>query len=295
MANRSWFFAADGQQRGPYPDPQFRDFIARGMVTAETLVWTEGMAGWQKAGDVPGLVSPPPPPARSSGAVTSADYGGSSLSIDFGIWDYTWRTIVLFLALLVVIPAPWAIVWWMKWFVGKVHVPGHPNLTFTGRPLTVMWWWYGLIVLAICVGIVGAIIGSKGLDNLASFAQLILYWFFLRWSVANLASNGQKLGLSFSGSLLAFIGWTFLAFVSIITIIGWAWVYAAQMRWICRNIQGTRRQVVFNGSGLEILWRMIVATLASIFIIPIPWMWRWLWRWVLSQVELVERGAYAAT
>jgi hypothetical protein len=289
MANRSWFFAADGQQRGPYPDPQFRDFIARRIVTAETLVWSEGMSGWQKAGDVPGLVSPPPPPARSGSAVTSAGYGESSLSIDFGVWEFTWRTFVMFLALLVVIPAPWAIVWWTKWFVEKVHVPGHPNLTFTGRPLTVMWWWYGLIAFAICVGIVEAATGTKGLDNLASFAQLILYWFFLRWSVANLASNGQKLGLSFSGSLPAFIGWTFLALVSILTIIGWAWVYAAQSRWICRNIQGTRRQVVFNGTGLEFLWRMIVATIASIFIIPIPWIWRWMWRWLLSQIELVER------
>jgi len=93
---------------------------------------------------------------------------------------------------------------------------------------------------------------------------------------------------------LAYIGWTLLALVSILTIIGWAWVYAAQTRWVCRNILGTRRQVVFNGTGLQILWRMIVATIASIFIIPIPWMWRWLWRWVLSQIELVERDAGAA-
>jgi hypothetical protein len=289
MSNRSWFFAADGKQQGPYPDPQFRDLIARRIVSAETLVWTEGMSGWQKAGDVPGLVSPPPPPSRASGAVTDAGYGGRSLSIDYGIWEYTWRTILVFLAILVFIPAPWAIVWWTKWFVGKVHVPGHPNLSFTGRALTVMWWWYGLIVLAICIAIVGKIVKSDVLDNLGSLPQLVLYWLFLRWTVANLASNEQKLGLSFSGSLLAFFGWTILALVSIITIIGWAWVYAAQMRWICRNIQGTRRQVVFNGTGLEYLWRMIVATIASIFIIPIPWVWRWLARWVLSQIELVER------
>jgi hypothetical protein len=152
-----------------------------------------------------------------------------------------------------------------------------------------MWWFFGIIAFAICIGIVGNIIGSEVLDNLASIPQLVLYWLFLRWSVANLASNGQPLGLSFSGSLLAFFGWIILALVSILTIIGWAWVYAAQMRWICRNIQGTRRQVVFNGTGLEYLWRMVVATIASILIIPIPWVWRWLMRWVLSQIELVER------
>jgi GYF domain 2 len=56
MADRSWFFAANGQQQGPYPDPQFRDLIARGALNAQTLVWSEGMAGWQKAGEVPGLM-----------------------------------------------------------------------------------------------------------------------------------------------------------------------------------------------------------------------------------------------
>ena len=50
MASRSWFYASEGQQQGPYPEIQLRDLIARGTVTADTLVWTEGMAGWQKAG-----------------------------------------------------------------------------------------------------------------------------------------------------------------------------------------------------------------------------------------------------
>lgn len=54
MPNRSWFFASEGQQRGPYPEAQFHEFIAKGTVIAETLVWTEGMTGWQKAGDIPG-------------------------------------------------------------------------------------------------------------------------------------------------------------------------------------------------------------------------------------------------
>jgi ABC-type multidrug transport system fused ATPase/permease subunit len=293
MSNRSWFFATDGRQQGPYGDPQFRDFIAQGMVTAETLVWSEGMAGWQKAGDVPGLMSSAavsPTRAASGGAVTERGYGSSSLSVDFDIWEFTWRSIVLFLALLVVIPAPWAIVWYVNWFVGRVHVPGRPNLSFTGEPLTIMWWYFGVIALAICV----AIIGSDVLNDLMSLAQVVLYWLFLRWSVANLASNGQPLGLSFSGSLLAYFGWTILEVVSIITIIGWAWVYVAQMRWVCRNIQGARRQVVFNGSGLECLWRVVAVAIASIFIIPIPWVWRWLMRWVLSQTELVEHDAGAA-
>jgi hypothetical protein len=123
-----------------------------------------------------------------------------------------------------------------------------------------------------------------------SVAQLVLYWLFLKWLVANIAANGQPLGLSFSGSLWAYLGWTILAVVSIFAIVGWAWVYAAQMRWICRNIQGTRRQVVFKGTGLDYLWRVVVTAIASAFVIPIPWAFRWLMRWQASQTDLVERG-----
>ena len=72
------------------------------------------------------------------------------------------------------------------------------------------------------------------------------------------ASNGQPLGLSFSGSVWAYLGWTILTVLSIFTIIGWAWVYTAWLRWFCRNVQGTRREVLFIGSGLEFLWRAIV-------------------------------------
>jgi hypothetical protein len=290
----SWFFAADGKQQGPFSEAQFRDFIARGTVTSDTLVWSEGMAGWQKAGEIPGLLvaaGSPPPMTQSGGAVMSGGYGAGALSIDFGIWDFIWRGIVLFLGLITVIPAPWALVWYIKWLVSCVRVPGRPNMSFAGNALTLVPWYFGFIVLAIIVGVVG----SKALGNLLSIAQIALYWLFLRWFIANLASNGQPLGLSFSGSFWAYLGWTLLTVISFITIIGWAWVYAAQVRWICRNIQGTHRQVVFKGTGLQYLWRIIVALVLSSLIIPIPWVWRWMMRWQFSQTELVERAAYAGT
>src|SRR5262245_4356651 len=92
-----------------------------------------------------------------------------------------------------------------------------------------------------------------------------------RWIAANVSSAGQKLPVTFEGSPWGFIGWYALLFVSMITIIGWAWVTTAWMRWICRNIVGTRRAVVFNASGWDVLWRTILFVLACILIIPIPW------------------------
>jgi hypothetical protein len=294
MAGRSWFYASEGQQQGPYPEIQLRELIARGTISPDTLVWTEGMANWQRAAEIPGLTSGtsgPPAMPRSGGVVpTTGGYGSGTLSLDFGIWEFTWRSLLLLVGMLFVIPTPWVVCWYVNWIVSRVQVPGRPNLSFTGQPLVIAAWYFGFIVLAVVL----ALADIPGVSDLGSLVQIVLYWLFLRYLVANIASNGQPLGLSFSGSFWAYLGWTILTVLSIITIIGWAWVYAAQMRWVCRNIQGTRRQVVFKGTGLEFLWRMIVVVLASILIIPIPWVIRWMMGWQLSQTELVERDAYAS-
>ena len=57
---------------------------------------------------------------------------------------------------------------------------------------------------------------------------------------------------------------------------------------------GTRREVVFNGSGLEVLWRTIIFVLLCFLIIPIPWMLRWYGQWYVSQFALAPRGAASA-
>jgi len=292
MSNRSWFYAANGQQQGPFPEAQLRDLIARGTVRADTLVWTEGMSGWQRAGEIAGLVprsSGPasvPLPGSPSPVVASGGYKGGPLSIDFGILEFTWRTIVLLIGLFFIIPAPWALVWYLKWLVPCVDVPGRPNLSFTGGAMTIVPWFFGAIVLAIAI----ALTDRDWLMNLMFPVQVALYWLFLKWFVTNLASDGQPLGLSFSGSFWAYLGWTILTVLSVFTIVGWAWVYTAWIQWFCRNLQGTRREAVFIGSGLEFLWRAIVALIACGFIIPIPWMYRWMWRWLASQTVLAERN-----
>jgi hypothetical protein len=124
-------------------------------------------------------------------------------------------------------------------------------------------------------------------------ANAFLAWVILRWIVANLTSNGERLPLSFQGSAIGYVGWYLLMMISTITIIGWAWVIAFWMRWNCRNIEGTRREVAFNGSGWQILWRSVVFSLACSLLIPIPWMLRWYGRWFVSQFALVDRGAAA--
>ncbi|MCC5969781.1 MAG: SPFH domain-containing protein [Pararhodobacter sp.] len=66
-AETAWHLAENGQTKGPFGAAQLAQMISQGGFTRETLVWTAGQDGWQKAGDVPELaqlfsVSPPPPP-----------------------------------------------------------------------------------------------------------------------------------------------------------------------------------------------------------------------------------------
>jgi hypothetical protein len=291
MADQSWFFASQGQQHGPYPEPQFRDLIATGKVTPETLVWTEGMTNWQKAGDVPGLLAGggfPAMPRPGGPPMSGGGHGGGSLSVDFGIWDFTWRSLVLAFSLIFVIPLPWALLMYCRWIVSCVHVPQRPNLGFTGRAVDLMWF-YAAVLLFIVAGWTQ----SNVLNFAANIVDLALYWLLIRWFIANLSSNGQPLGLSFSGSFWGFLGWSLLAFVAILTLVGWAWVYVAQLRWMCRHVEGTHRGVVFNGTGLEFLWRGIVTALLSVFIIPLPWAYRWFARWLASQTTLVDKATLA--
>lgn len=287
MAGRSWFYASEGQQQGPYPEIQLREFIARGTITADTLVWTEGMANWQRAADVPGLVSGAPPVIpRSAGALASAGgRGGGPLSIDLPLWAFLGRILLLLIGYLFVIPAPWTGTGFYRWMASRTEVPGRPNFAFTGQPGDI---WYVFVATGLMY-YVGAYDNSLQLITIPVSA--FLTWILLRWLAGNLSSNGQRLPIAFNGSVVTFIGWQLLMYVSVITIIGWAWVMTAWMRWICLNISGTRREVVFNGTGLEMLWRTVLFAIGCAFIIPIPWVMRWYNRWYVSQFALVERTA----
>jgi hypothetical protein len=287
MADRSWFYASEGQQQGPYPEVQLRALIARGAITPDTLVWTEGMANWQRAAEIPGLVSGEPgPPAvpRSGGALPSAGvHGGGALSIDLPLFGFLGRALLYIFGIALVIPAPWAGTGFYRWAVPRLSVPGRPNLEFTGQ-VGDLWWVFVLMGIS----------GYAGLYD--DFIQLLmiplqgfLSWTLLRWLVSRLTSNGEPLPIAFNGSVMTFIGWQILLTVSFITIIGWAWVTTAWMRWICRNVEGTRREIVFNGSGLGVLWRTLVFVFGCVFLIPIPWVMRWYTSWYVSQFELVDR------
>ena len=291
MSNRSWFFASQGKQHGSYPEAQLREFIASGTVTADTLVWTEGMTGWQKAGEIPGLLSGgsrPPAVPHSGGPVTSAGGYGRPLSIEPGLWALLGRSLLYMIGLLLVIPAPWAATGFYRWMVSCLRVPDRPNLAFTGRVGDI---WYVFVLLGLLS--YAGFSGVPYLEYIVIPVDALLSWMTVRWIAANLSSNGERLPVEFKGSALGYVGWYLLMYISVITIIGWAWVITAWMRWNCRNVSGTRREIVFNATGWQMLWRTLLFGFGSALLLPLPWLLRWYTRWYVSQFALVERTAYA--
>ena len=62
-----YHISVNGQQQGPFPIGTLQQMVAQGQFTPQTMVWKQGMAGWQAASQVPELsglfgVAPPPPP-----------------------------------------------------------------------------------------------------------------------------------------------------------------------------------------------------------------------------------------
>jgi hypothetical protein len=68
-----WYISAQGQQVGPLGPQQLGAYVQQGQLTAATMVWRQGMAGWAQAGTVSelaalfgpppmGAVPPSPPP-----------------------------------------------------------------------------------------------------------------------------------------------------------------------------------------------------------------------------------------
>jgi hypothetical protein len=281
MSERSWFFASQGRQQGPYPEAQLREFITKGAVTADTLVWCEGMADWQKAGDIPGLLS------GASRSLTSAGgAGGAPLSIDVDLWELFGRSLLFVIGFLLVIPAPWVATSFYRWMISRLRVPGRPNLAFTGQ-VGDIWYVFAAMALLTYTGLGGV----HYLQYILIPVQAYLSWMTVRWIAANFSSNGRRLPIAFNGSALTYVGWYVVMYLSFITIIGWAWVITAWMRWICRNTDGTQREIVFIATGLEVLWRTLVFSFGCLLLIPIPWVMRWYTTWYVSQFELVERVA----
>lgn len=298
MAERQWYYTADNQQQGPVAESELKRLFAVGQISANTYVWSDGMTDWRRAAEIPGLVTasaaPPAFAPLPGSALQAGPQGGAKeghFSSTFGTWSLFGRGLLYVIGVIFVIPAPWAATAFYRWIIPNFQIPGWPNLGFTGKVGDI---WWAFVGLGLCIYLNQYIQTQEHiwfLTFLIDVGEWVLGWLVLRWIVSNVSSNGQQLPLRFEGGVLPYVGWQIFTVIAFISIIGWAWVMTATMRWICRNIVGTQREILFTGTGWEVLWRTIVFGITSIFLIPIPWMLAWYVRWFISQFAVQPRTA----
>lgn len=311
-----WYVGRDGTGKGPVDANEIGWRVKGGEVTPETLVWLEGMPEWRPAGEVEALrelfaaPSPPGAPPSAGGprgigfpAPSAAPHAGNPLPgaapaaadaripatigplhADFEVWGLFWRAIVAFLGQATIVFAPWAAAIYWKYVGERTRLPDGTPFSFGGQPGDI-WWVFvlqGVLLWSNQVHYVG---------SLAFFANLALSWLVIRWFCDRLRLGEGGPSLSFEGGFLPFVGYMLLFVVSLITIVGWAWVARAFMVWACGKVGGPLR-FDFRGSAVELLWRGFALVAASVFVLPIPWAAAWYARWLVSKIEVV--GARAA-
>jgi len=84
MSTHSWYYVVDGARVGPVEESEITRLIDAGTVTAQTLVWREGLDGWVAASEhfamssamsTPGAPPPMPTPAAPQAAIPRSHPG----------------------------------------------------------------------------------------------------------------------------------------------------------------------------------------------------------------------------
>ena len=164
---------------------------------------------------------------------------------------------------LVVAPA-WVLAAACRWFCRRLQLSDGTTAEFTGQGGEVL-----VCILACAVVTVVAELALAGLAtagfwlNVMRYATLTavsaaLWWFVLGWVVLHIRL-GSGPPLKFAGEFHGIFGWFVLYQLSMLTIIGWAWVLAGFYRWIAHNIKGENIDFEFHGEGHQVLWRSIAS------------------------------------
>ncbi len=251
--------------------PALREGAAAQSSSAERI-WSQRV-GKERAGE--GLAAQPVSAAASPALPATANFDFTA-----GALDFFFRLLGAIFAMMLVIPAPWIACWYARRIVSHVRLSDGTALMFTGVPSSVA-------IVAILYGIFLLASATYEDDelwsNILTLAGIPLGWAVLRWFV-----NHAQLGASsfrFDGSIWGYIGWALLTYLSILTIVGWAWVMAAFYRWIARNTRHSEGVLRFVGEGHQILWRLLIFILFCLPVITLPWAMKWLFRWFVQRVE----------
>jgi hypothetical protein len=82
-----WYYARNNQRLGPISTEQLKQLASRGELSANDLIWKDGMANWAAASTVPGLftapaAAPPSAPPRQAAVVAPAPASAADDVVD---------------------------------------------------------------------------------------------------------------------------------------------------------------------------------------------------------------------
>ncbi len=321
MAWNFYFKDRSGAQNGPVSLEELTTLAKSGRIAPDSLVWAEG-------GEAMAAAKHPELTAIFAQIAAAPAAASGPLQPSFPVWELFWRSIVFAFAILLIVPAPWAGLWFYRWLAEHVALPG-------GRPLSLesslsqCWYIFAGMGLA---GSLGHFLPHDQPQELL-VAQIIVLvpieWLSVRlvdWFCRALRVESGGLSLAFEGGILPYFGWILMlellpevsAFVylgafavmfintawaffgamlllavSISALIGWPWVLKYQMRWLCSKVVGTHA-FEFVGTGWNLLWRLFVVLFAFSFLLPAPWALRWFVEWFVSQIVVTPRAAAGA-
>ncbi len=211
-------------------------------------------------------------PSVPVGGPVNVGFAGTGLqALGYGLWAG--------ILMILIIPYGWGVSILSGWYVRSLTFSDGRTATFNGRGSQI-WFYIFLFILSSLLNVIPVIGGIIGWLVSTRLQLGLVRWFFSNVRL----STGHT--LRFDGSYWPFAGWYILWTVSFITIIGWAWVASAGMRWVCRNVNMGQEHLEFVGSGIDFLWRGIVVLIGSILIITIPWLFVWYLRWITSNIMI---------
>jgi hypothetical protein len=287
MAGDYFFKDRAGAQNGPVSLDELLALARAGRLDAEDAVWAGGGAP-APAEKIPELAT-----ALRDARLRAAASGVGPLQSCLPVWGLFWRSIVASFGISLVFTAPWAGLWFYRWFAGRVALPNGVRLFLQGDVGQCWPIFVGFGLIGLGLGLVNQSPTGQAVAGALLLINAGLSFALTGWFSRALRSEDGSLKVSFEGGFWTFFGWSVLFLFAVETIVGWAWILKLMLRWICSQTRGTHR-FEFKGAGLGILWRTFAAALGCVFILPIPWMIRWLSAWFISQIVVTAPAASAA-
>ncbi len=284
----NYFFKdRSGAQNGPVSLDELAALTLQGRLAPDCLVWAEGGEP-AAAAAFPVLAQA----FRQKPGFAPAS-GTGPLQADLPAWGLFWRGVVYVVGVAMVVPAPWAGRWFYNWFAGRIALPNGRRL-FLESSIGACWLIFAGIGLAAIVPDFFRHTDAYPYARLASgLSSEALAFLLVGWFSRSLRSEDGALDIGFGGGFWAYLGWDLLMVLSLVTVVGWAWVARSKMRWICRHAGGSH-QFEFVASGWQILWRTFAMLLGSALVVTIPWLMRWYLSWCIAQIVAAPGAASVA-